>query len=375
PPRWLPVLFCGAGPESHLSAAAVLLAWWIPLTFPPLDWRPDTRSVQHSPANKFSLQHYHPHHQKCDNILLQQTCMYDFVLNTVPVSKPYILTSNASPVEGSSMWMRCSVENGTEPIQYTWHYETYNGNATTFALGNSSIINMTNVNRNHTGWYRCVASNAVNSERSDRLWLNTLYVPQIDVTPPRTVKQGYTTLETEAVSLLCQAQSNPASQYVWFYNNSQVYTGQKFTITKILRVDAGDYTCLAQNTYLNTRTKKTISMTVYCEFPVTKPYLSLSEVSPVEGSTMWMRCNLENGTGPIQYVWQHETRSGNITIIAQGDSSVINVTDVNRNHTGWYRCVASNAVNSESSNRLWLDTICKLRKLDQYGDFCKTFFF
>lgn len=86
---------------------------------------------------------------------------------------------------------------------------------------------------------------------------------------------------------------------------------------------------------------------------------------------MWMRCNLENGTGPIQYVWQHETRSGNITIIAQGDSSVINVTDVNRNHTGWYRCVASNAVNSESSNRLWLDTICKLRKLDQYGDFCK----
>lgn len=90
---------------------------------------------------------------------------------------------------------------------------------------------------------------------------------------------------------------------------------------------------------------------------------------------MWMRCNLENGTGPIQYVWQHETRSGNITIIAQGNSSVINVTDVNRNHTGWYRCVASNAVNSESSNRLWLDTICKLRKLDQYGDFCKTFFF
>ncbi|XP_076744910.1 V-set and immunoglobulin domain-containing protein 10-like 2 [Maylandia zebra] len=187
-------------------------------------------------------------------------------LTLVPVNKPYILMSDTSPVEGSSMWMRCNVENGTEPIRYVWQRETSSEDVTTFAQGNNSIINVTNVNRNHTGWYLCVASNNINSQTSDRVWLDTIFgpdVPQIDVTPPRTVKQGYTALETEAVSLLCQAQSNPASQYVWFYNNSQVYTGQKFTITKILRVDAGDYTCLAQNTYLNTRTKKTISMTVY----------------------------------------------------------------------------------------------------------------
>lgn len=70
--------------------------------------------------------------------------------------------------------MNCSVENGTGPILYVWHYETYNGNATTFEMGNSSIINMNKVNRNHTGWYRCVASNAVNSESSKRLWLDIL---------------------------------------------------------------------------------------------------------------------------------------------------------------------------------------------------------
>lgn len=93
--------------------------------------------------------------------------------------------------------------------------------------------------------------------------------------------------------------------------------------------------------------------------PVSKPYLLMSDASPVEGSTMWMRCSLENGTGPIQYVWKHETRNGNISVFAEGNTSVINVTNVNRNHTGWYRCVASNAVNSESSNRLWLDTICE----------------
>lgn len=90
-------------------------------------------------------------------------------------------------------------------------------------------------------------------------------IPQIDVTPYSVTERGYSALERETVSLLCQAQSNPASQYVWFYNNSQVYTGPQFVITKILRMHTGDYACLAQNTYLNTRSKKTISLTVYCE--------------------------------------------------------------------------------------------------------------
>ncbi|XP_032390231.1 V-set and immunoglobulin domain-containing protein 10-like 2 [Etheostoma spectabile] len=184
----------------------------------------------------------------------------------VPVSKPYLLMSDVSPVEGSTMWMRCNLENGTGPIQYVWQHETRSGNISAFAQGNTNIINVTNINRNHTGWYRCVASNAVNSESSNRLWLDTIFgpdIPQIDVTPYSITERGYSALERETVSLLCQAQSNPASQYVWFYNNSQVYTGPQLTITKILRMHTGDYACLAQNTYLNTRSKKTISLTVY----------------------------------------------------------------------------------------------------------------
>ncbi|KAK5858482.1 hypothetical protein PBY51_002617 [Eleginops maclovinus] len=184
----------------------------------------------------------------------------------VPVSKPYLLMSDVSPVEGSTMWMSCNLENGTGPIQYVWQHETRSGNISAFAQGNTGVINVTNVNRNHTGWYRCVASNAVNSETSNRLWLDTIFgpdIPQIDVTPYSITERGYSALERETVSLLCQAQSNPVSQYVWFYNNSQIYTGPQLTITKILRMHTGDYACLAQNTYLNTRSRKTISLTVY----------------------------------------------------------------------------------------------------------------
>lgn len=72
-----------------------------------------------------------------------------------------------------------------------------------------------------------------------------------------------------------------------------------------------------------------------------------------------MRCNVENGTGPIHYAWQHETEIGNVTVFAQSNSSVVNVTNVNRNNTGWYRCQARNPVNSEQSDRSWLNIICE----------------
>ncbi|CAN9501321.1 unnamed protein product [Ophioblennius macclurei] len=195
--------------------------------------------------------------------------LYFYYVNLVvqvPVSKPHLLVSDASPVEGSTMSMHCRLDNGTGPIQYGWQHETREGQVTNFAQGNSSVINITDVNRNHSGWYRCAASNPVNRETSNRLWLDTIFgpdVPYINVTPYSITERGYSALERETVSLLCQAQSNPASQYVWYYNNTQVNTGPHFTITKVLRMHTGDYACLAQNTYLNTRSKKTISLTVY----------------------------------------------------------------------------------------------------------------
>ncbi|XP_029622617.1 V-set and immunoglobulin domain-containing protein 10-like 2 [Salmo trutta] len=170
--------------------------------------------------------------------------------------------------EGSLVWLRCGLENGTGPLYFLWEHETHSGLVSTVSQGNSSVFNMTEVNRNHTGWYRCVARNQVNQERSDRIWLDIIFgpdIPQIDVTPYSITDRGYSAQERQTVSLLCQAQSNPPSQYVWFYNNSQVYTGPQFTITRILRMHTGTYACLAQNTYLNTRSMKTISLTVYCE--------------------------------------------------------------------------------------------------------------
>ncbi|XP_046876907.1 hemicentin-1-like [Hypomesus transpacificus] len=468
---------------------------------------------------------------------LPQAC----TLKLVPVTKPYLLVNNTSPAEGSSAWLRCGLENGTLPVYYEFEQETQNGVNKTFGQGNSSLVNMTEINRNHTGWYRCIVRNMINQQQSDRIWLDVTYgpdIPQIDVTPYSVTERGYSALERETVSLLCQAQSNPPSQYVWFYNNSQVYTGPQFTITRILPTHTGIYVCLARNTNLNTSAQKIITLTVYyppdgspscvvqpalnysslslqctwpgglpppslrwspgllalgqegavlgqegagltnnatvlqsgtntfnnslftcqgshpalnqstqcttrtwsppgapacflnatvdnqqlmlsCSWgggaprallwwegpggqqhgggeenanilvlrsfltqggqaytchgkhplhplpqactlklvPVTKPSIWVSDASPVEGSSIGLRCGLANGTLPIYYEFEQETQNGVIKTFGQANSSLVNMTEINRNHTGWYRCSVRNTINQQRSDQIWLDVI------------------
>ncbi|XP_028839939.1 V-set and immunoglobulin domain-containing protein 10-like 2 isoform X2 [Denticeps clupeoides] len=251
-----------------------------------------------------------------------------FVL--VPVSKPYIVLSDSSPVEGTSMWMRCGLEEGTGPINYTWEQETREGSVSTLAQTNISVVNITWVTRNHTGWYRCLAKNQVNQQRSDRIWLDIIFgpdMPQIDVTPYSVTERGYSALERETVSLMCQASSNPPSQYVWFYNNSQVYMGPQLTIMKILRMHTGHYACLAQNTYLNTRSKKTITLTVYYP-PDGTPLCSIYPANNYTDLALW--CFWEGGHPQASLYWSpfpagnNGQASSNVTLIQRGPDTANN---------------------------------------------------
>lgn len=91
--------------------------------------------------------------------------------------------------------------------------------------------------------------------------------PQIDIRPHSVTDKGFFALEKATVWLTCQASSNPLSEYVWFYNNSLVDTGPILTIAYISRRQAGLYTCLSENKYINTSSESTVTLSVYCESP------------------------------------------------------------------------------------------------------------
>ncbi|XP_032565448.1 V-set and immunoglobulin domain-containing protein 10-like 2 isoform X2 [Chiroxiphia lanceolata] len=155
----------------------------------------------------------------------------------------------------------------------------------------------------HTGWYLCTASNEVNSHTSEPVYLDIVYGPDepaISVEPFSPEQGGFSAGEREDVVLSCLAPSNPPSRYVWLHNGTQVHVGQTYVIAAIARAQAGTYTCLAENTHLQTRTQATIVLTVYYP-PAGSP--SCSALATGDLQDVALRCRWLGGFPLAQLRW------------------------------------------------------------------------
>ncbi|XP_032905439.1 V-set and immunoglobulin domain-containing protein 10-like 2 [Amblyraja radiata] len=277
----------------------------------------------------------------------------------VPITNPSIQMSTSAPVEGSTVSILCSVENGTGPLEYTWSRQaTLSRSPVNISQTDSSLLNLTTVNRNHTGWYTCSARNEVNEATSNRVWLDVIYGPDqpaINITPYSLNSVGYSAIEQDTVSMICSAPSNPPSQYVWFHNNSQVYAGQQFVIERISQSQTGTYMCLAHNTVLNTRTKSAILLTVYY-LPAGRPICTVLSVNDNQDIALW--CSWEGGDPAATLRWVNPL-SGSTD--AEGRSSVSRVIQGQEMaHNSTYACRPSHPA-------LRADWSCKTTAPQQYN--------
>ncbi|XP_053819266.1 V-set and immunoglobulin domain-containing protein 10-like 2 isoform X5 [Vidua chalybeata] len=155
----------------------------------------------------------------------------------------------------------------------------------------------------HTGWYICTVRNEVNNRSSDPIYLDIVYGPDepaIRVEPFSPEQGGFSAGEREDVVLSCLAPSNPPSRYVWLHNGSQVHVGQTYVITAIARAQAGTYTCLAENSHLQTRTQATIVLTVYYP-PAGSP--SCSALASDDQRDVALRCRWLGGFPLARLRW------------------------------------------------------------------------
>ncbi|XP_029429136.1 V-set and immunoglobulin domain-containing protein 10-like 2 [Rhinatrema bivittatum] len=221
----------------------------------------------------------------------------------VPISKPLLQINNSAVVEGSPVALSCTLKNGTAPIEYFWYRMTVQEGTVAVAEITGSIGVLTAANRTHAGWYSCKAKNEVNEVTSDRVYLDVIYGPDepvINIQPFAVTENGFSANEQEEVTMTCLASSNPPSHYVWFYNNSQIFSGQMYVISKISRTQTGSYTCLAQNTHLNTRTQITISLTVYY-LPDGNPTCTAIAHNTYQDVVLW--CSWDGGLPPAKLRW------------------------------------------------------------------------
>ncbi|XP_039577661.1 V-set and immunoglobulin domain-containing protein 10-like 2 isoform X3 [Passer montanus] len=224
----------------------------------------------------------------------------------VPVSKPFVRPTAAAAAEGAAVALTCTVREGTEPLSFSWQHQEPRGgpSVTPAGLGGSRAeLQLTPANRSHTGWYICTVHNEVNNRTSDPVYLDIVYGPDepaIRVEPFSPEQGGFSAGEREDVVLSCLAPSNPPSRYVWLHNGSQVHTGQTYVIPAIARAQAGTYTCLAENSHLQTRTQATIVLTVYYP-PAGSP--SCSALASDDQRDVALRCRWLGGFPLARLRW------------------------------------------------------------------------
>uniref|UniRef100_A0A8C9UID9 Hepatic and glial cell adhesion molecule n=1 Tax=Serinus canaria TaxID=9135 RepID=A0A8C9UID9_SERCA len=163
--------------------------------------------------------------------------------------------------------LNCSHENGTKPT-YTWLKDgrPLSNDSRLLLSPDQKILTITRVLMADDDVYSCLVENPISHGRSVPVKLTVYHGPDepaIRVEPFSPEQGGFSAGEREDVVLSCLAPSNPPSRYVWLHNGSQVHVGQTYVITAIARAQAGTYTCLAENSHLQTRTQATIVLTVY----------------------------------------------------------------------------------------------------------------
>ncbi|XP_075135137.1 V-set and immunoglobulin domain-containing protein 10-like 2 [Leptodactylus fuscus] len=240
----------------------------------------------------------------------------------VPVTKPNLQIDEQTPEEGSRVHLSCTVRVGTGPLNYIWQRHTILDGSFNIHEGNESVLVLDPATRFHTGWYTCTVSNMVNEETSGRLYLDVIYGPddpEISIKPYAISETGFAANELEEVTLNCSASSNPPCHYIWFYNNSQMFTGQMYVIPKISRSQTGMYTCLAQNAHLNTRTQATIILTVYY-LPEGSPTCTPRPHNNYMDVALW--CSWAGGFPLAQLFWV-QPNEDNKVIVSKSNATLV----------------------------------------------------
>ncbi|XP_044116125.1 V-set and immunoglobulin domain-containing protein 10-like 2 [Neovison vison] len=91
--------------------------------------------------------------------------------------------------------------------------------------------------------------------------------------------------------------------------------------------------------------------------PVSKPRVRLSDLSPVEGTSVVATCAVREGTEPVTFAWQHRAPQGQEEELVEVTERWLRLDPVNRTDLGWYICSAHNAVSRMSSDGAFLDVI------------------
>lgn len=259
-----------------------------------------------------------------------------------PLTSVVVNQTSGPAILNKSFTLHCDVNGTVDSIQWMKNGHLISAdNTTSFGTGNKSLT-LNPVKHSDNGDYQCQAFNSVSNMTSSSYTVDVNYGPETPtIMGPNVAKTG------NNVTLYCNASSKPPSNYKWYFNGSVVSNMSAYVTPPLTTGMSGKYTCVAFNKVTGKNSTASTMLTVVD--PITNVQVEASMHPAKEGYSYNLTCNV---TGPADHIyWMKNGQTlheDNSTAFHMGNRTVT-FSPVNRYDSGYYQCMAINAVGNMTS--------------------------
>ncbi|KAM9469238.1 myelin-associated glycoprotein isoform 1-T1 [Clarias gariepinus] len=153
-------------------------------------------------------------------------------------------------------------------------------------------------------------------------------------------------MEGSSVVLHCDVDSNPMPRITWLFGDDELMTetgsNASLYLEAVTAEQEGSYTCVGDNGYGTMNT----SMYLAVKYAPREPWVNESLVV-MEDSSLALHCNTQGNPVPT-ITWLKDGEL--VGTIKAGEQSILELTDINPQTDGTYRCLAENEHGRASSS-------------------------
>ncbi|KAJ8289836.1 hypothetical protein GJAV_G00005890 [Gymnothorax javanicus] len=259
-----------------------------------------------------------------------------------PITSVQVISEEELPIDYTAVTLMCKVNGKVSFIQWLRDgLPVSPDNRTVFSSDNSTVT-FTSVRRSDDGIYQCEALNALSNGTSPEYHMLVNYGPEQPViTGPESALAG------SKVTFNCTALSQPAPQYSWYFNGTQVANGSIYETTPLTLASRGTYTCVALNSVTWRNSSGVTDLNVID--PITSVLVNSSGRLPINGTVFTLVCNVKEQADFFLWLRDGLPVSPDNRTVFSADHSTVTFTPVQRSDDGIYQCEARNALSIGTS--------------------------
>ncbi|XP_077788345.1 hemicentin-1-like isoform X6 [Podarcis muralis] len=253
------------------------------------------------------------------------------------------ISDSGKAIENSTTVLHCT-SAGTN-VSYSW----LRGNESLVVgerislSNNNQVLTFNPTSRNDSDSYSCYGYNSFSNDSTSYL-LNVLYGPDV----PEIGPSEHYYAEGSNLTLSCTADSNPAAQYTWSFNEtSDIGSASQLSIHNLQFHHSGNYTCKAFNNETNaSSTSASREIWVLAEVSDVA-IMGLSEA--IENESLILTCTSVGSE--VSYYWFRGNQSledgGHISL--SHDNQNLTINPVSQSDAGSYTCLGVNRISNNTS--------------------------